>query len=226
MSSHHGCPRAPRCGALLATLALLAASALQAQRAPRLTLSLGGGAVPEDNGAVDRERAPGVTASVGVRQPIWRALFVEGAVQGQSGIAFNDQLQLTMLPGVSETPSYRYYVVDDDLATGTAIVARVGAQLFAHRTDRPLVRAAAGVGRLSGTVGPLTSVALGLSSPGRRVRLTLDADAWWYRVRAQEIRSTIARGPEQVMHMVERPVRLGLRSTFVRAGVELALGRP
>jgi hypothetical protein len=56
----------------LALLVLALPAGLAAQRAPRVLLSVSGGTVPRDHGALGRERVAGLTGAAGLRMPVWR----------------------------------------------------------------------------------------------------------------------------------------------------------
>ena len=207
-------------GGPLALLVLALPATLAAQGVPRVLLSVGGGTVPRDDGTVDRGRAAGLTASAGVRVPVWRRTYVEATAQAQGALDFNESVTLDVERG---TGAIRTLTTKGDAGTGVAFLARVGAEALGGGR-RPTLRAAAGAGTMRLAIGPVTTVTAGLSSPGRRTRLTLDVDGWWYRVRAVE--TTLLAPSAGVSGSTSRGVRVPLRSTFVRAGVEVALGRP
>jgi hypothetical protein len=206
----------PRPRPTLVLLALALPAVLAAQQVPRVHLSVGGGTVPRDDGAVDRMRVAGLTAAAGVRVPVWRRAYVEGAAQVQGALDFNDDLTL-----IADGGGFRTLTTGGDAGTGLALLARVGTELLGG-AGRPTVRAAAGVGTMRVARGPMTTLSAGLSTPGRRARFTVDLDGWWYR--AQAIDSRLAPPSLGVAGaMIERPVRVGLRSTLVRFGVEVPL---
>jgi hypothetical protein len=206
----------------LALLVIALPAALAAQRTPRVLLSVGAGTVPHDRGSLGRDRVAGVTAAAGLRMPVWRRAYVEATAQAQGALDFNESLALEVVPGPNGGFTTRTVTTGGDAGTGIAVLARVGAEALGGGR-RPTLRAAAGIGTMRVARGPVTTVTAGLSSPGRRMRLTLDADGWWYRVRAVE-----TTWPSQRSGFYEtqsRSVRVSLRSTFVRLGVELPTGR-
>lgn len=74
---------------------------------------------------------------------------------------------------------------------------------------------------------PFVSTVSGIATRGRYVRVTLDAERWWYRLPTREATYTYPNGPEggvpPTLSVASRT--RGRRSTYVRLGMEIPLAR-
>ncbi len=212
--------------ALLAVLAPALASA-QTRTLPRTSVLLSVGAGEAPNDATTGEAGGAVLAALGLRYRAWRALIVEGAVQTSWGYATGADAVLHCLPsgGPGAPCRVREYDRRDQMVDLLpSAVARAGIEGVLG-TCRVRGRLTVGAGRMFNVGETFGSAAAGLSIGGRRVRFALEAEQWRYRLDAAEYAERVPRPTEGDLFRLDRRLRLPARSTFVRVGVELPIGR-
>jgi hypothetical protein len=203
---------------VLPALAILGPAIAGAQRAA-LTVGAGGGTTPDVTGFATEQQAGSLVATFGARlRPLRNAMFVDVTGYTQGEILLSDEIAMLTLyePG----HAYRRYAsgVRGQQTTYGADV-RIGAE--ARPTSAPLFRVSAGGGWTPRLHAPYTVAGVGIGTRGRRVRLTLDAERRWMRLRTEEFEPTAT----TTEFTVTRTSRVAKHATAVRVGLELPLDR-
>lgn len=191
----------------------------------RLLLAVGAGEHLATRRVTNGGDEGAVAGALGVRARLWRAVVGEVLVHGQAPfVAGSGTLRCEPIPVFVVGGSCRTRMLAPQAAEAdvfAAALSRVGVEHGLGKRG-PLVRLTAGGGRMWEIDRAFGSAALGLSTRGRRLRATIDAERWWYRLPTtlEEYRPR-ATGDELVV-LDRRAV--AATSTFVRVGVEVPVG--
>jgi hypothetical protein len=235
LTAAHASPGAPRRSAVLtcaaAAIALGASGAAAQGAAPNpagapvsLLVAVAAGVTPQFDGYGTGDGDGAVSVSGGVRLRS-RHLCVDAIVDLQDAFANGDDVTLVG-PGSASYTVRRYAPSVAGADAFVTVHVRGGGEIVPGR-HAPTLRMAAGGGFMSEIGQPFASITSGIATRGRHVRLTFDAERWWYRLPVTETTyaATVpgffpSEGPSVLR---ERSLHVGERSTFVRIGLELPL---
>jgi hypothetical protein len=207
----------------LVCVAALAPAVVRAQtgEAPvALLVAAGAGSTPDLRSSLGEtiDRVAALVATVGLRGRPNSRVFVDATVDAIGAALTGDEVAIapSYTPGVAYSRVAPRYMSADAF---TSAAVRIG---FEVPAEDARVRVSAGGGYMWEVREPFTAIAAGIGTGERRVRFAFDVEYRRFGVPMEDFTVTVA---APMVPVVTRTRKANTFSTFVRAGIEIALAR-